>query len=91
MPPIAICSRQGCDYRISLHDNECGKPISTPANCPNCGSKVISMCPQCSFLLLGSPNTEHPYCQVCRADIRGTYAKRRVFDVRPDNHRSSAV
>ncbi len=80
MPPLALCSRPACDFRIELQDPKAGISIPTPRICPRCEAPMISLCPECGFLLIGIPKGEHPLCEVCKVDIRGAFA-RMVFDL----------
>jgi rRNA maturation protein Nop10 len=78
MPPIAICSADGCDFRIKLQDNKAGTSTTTPEKCPKCGAAIISKCPWCGFLLLGNPDSARPVCAVCCTEIRKVFAVRRA-------------
>ncbi len=80
MPPLALCSRPACDFRIELQDRKTGMSISAPSICPKCEAPLISVCPACGFLLIQIPAGKHPLCSVCRADIRSAFA-RLVFGV----------
>jgi hypothetical protein len=73
MPPVAICSQTGCDYRIELQDNKIGTSIETPLQCPKCGTPIVAFCPCCRFPLLGHFDMENPRCAVCRQDIRTAF------------------
>jgi len=64
--PYALCSNSKCYFNIELHDRKNGHPIETPLECPRCKSSMISTCPQCGILLMGSPGATE--CAVCRAD-----------------------
>jgi rubrerythrin len=75
MPPLALCSSPACDFRIKLQDGTTGKSISTPHTCPKCEAPMVSVCPECGFLLIDIPAEKHPRCPVCRLDIRETFAR----------------
>jgi hypothetical protein len=76
MPPIAVCSAPRCDFRVELQKYKEGTSVPTPSNCPACGEAVISVCPQCGFLLLGISG--RLVCEVCRTDIRAAFARLRI-------------
>src|ERR1700687_4786700 len=71
--PYALCSSSACDYTIELHDRINGQPIETPSSCPSCKSRMISLCPNCGFLLIGS--SDKHICGFCKADIRLSLAE----------------
>jgi hypothetical protein len=71
--PYALCSNSACDYTIELHDRINGQPIETPNSCPSCKSRMISLCPNCGFLLIA--NSPKHICGFCKADIRLSLAK----------------
>lgn len=75
MPRVAICSRPACDQRIELQDPKNGTSVPTPTVCPRCEAPMISLCPECGFLLIGLVKEEHPLCAVCKADIRQVFAR----------------
>ena len=66
--PHAICSSPNWSFIIKLHDIERGQSIATPDECPCCASAMISICPQCGFLLTGNP--EATRCSLCQADLK---------------------
>jgi hypothetical protein len=66
--PYALCSNLECDFTLELQDKISGLPIETPKECPSCKSQMISLCPNCGFLLIG--NSHGPICGLCKADIR---------------------
>jgi len=70
--PYALCSNSECDFTIELQDKATGQPIETPQECPFCESQVISLCPNCGFLLMG--NSREHICGFCKADIRFSLA-----------------
>jgi ssDNA-binding Zn-finger/Zn-ribbon topoisomerase 1 len=72
--PYALCSNSECDHSIELHDS--GRDMDTPIECPRCKSSMISLCPECGFLLMGTPGAT--VCAVCRADIRRVFVKWRA-------------
>ena len=74
--PYALCSNSKCEYSIELHDKANGHSIKTPTECPLCKFPMISICPQCGFLLMG--NCGATDCAVCRADIRRVHMKWRA-------------
>ncbi len=78
MPPLAICSSSNCTYAVELHDNKNGTSLDTPDKCPVCKAPIISLCPQCGFLLLGEIDPSSPRCMVCRYPIRQAYARLRA-------------
>ncbi len=71
--PYALCSNSECDFTIELQDKVNGRPIATPQECPSCKSQMISLCPNCGFLLIG--NSHAHICGFCKADIRLSLAK----------------
>jgi hypothetical protein len=83
IPPIAICSRQGCNFRIELQDTKNGKAVSTPEKCSKCGAETISICPNCDLLLWGNPDIENAVCAVCRCDIRHHFQRRKRITTHP--------
>lgn len=73
--PLAICSRPACDHRIELQDPKNGTSVPTPTVCPRCEAPMISLCPECGFLLVGLVKEKHPLCAICKADIRQVFAQ----------------
>jgi hypothetical protein len=71
--PYALCSNSECDFTIELQDKANGQPIETPNECPSCKSQMISLCPNCGFLLIGS--SQKHICGLCKKDIRLSLAK----------------
>ncbi len=76
MPPIAICSSPECSYQVMLQNPVEGTAIPTPQECPDCGASVISLCPNCGFLLLGDSKSAMVTCSVCGRDIKEQLAFR---------------
>jgi hypothetical protein len=74
--PYALCSNSKCDFSIELHDRLNGNSRATPGVCPRCACPMISTCPECGFLLMGTRGATA--CAVCRADIRRIFARRRT-------------
>jgi len=74
--PYALCSNSQCEYSIKLHDRPNGLSVETPLSCPRCKRPMISICPECGFLLMGT--TGATVCAVCRADIRQGFIKWRT-------------
>ena len=72
--PYALCSNSNCEYSIELHARTNGTSVETPLSCPRCKRPLISTCPECGFLLMGTPGAT--ICAVCRADIRLVFLKR---------------
>lgn len=74
--PYALCSNSKCGYSIELlelQNRPEGVPLEAPLSCPRCDWPMISICPECGFLLFGTPGAT--ICAVCRSDIRRVYAK----------------
>jgi len=76
MPPLAICSNVDCNFAIELHDYVEGRAVATPEACPECQAAVLSICPQCRFLLFGTAKENLRECPLCRVDLREAYAQR---------------
>jgi len=74
MPALAICSALNCDFQIGLQDPVKGTAVITPLQCPSCGSKVLSLCPSCGFLLVSPLNKEQPTCSLCGCNIKSLFA-----------------
>lgn len=77
MPLSAICTNPCCDFQIKLQDYETGTSIPTPRECPQCGEPVISLCPDCGFLLVGKLDIGNPTCALCGRDVRKAYLESR--------------
>src|SRR5258708_8804083 len=73
--PHAICSNFSCGYNIKLHNIESGLSRETPKECPRCAFPMISICPECKFLLTGNPLAIH--CSLCHADLKAVFAMKK--------------
>jgi hypothetical protein len=74
--PYALCSNSKCDFSVELHDRVNGNSRATPKVCPRCKGSMISICPECGFLLMGTQGATA--CAVCRADIRSVFKRWRA-------------
>jgi predicted amidophosphoribosyltransferase len=75
MPPLALCSRPACDFRVELQDWKIGASVPTPRACPKCEAPMTCVCPECGILLNQIEEGKHPRCPVCRTDVRRAFAR----------------
>src|SRR5215470_4719362 len=73
VPPLAVCTSLECGNRVVLQNYKESTATPAPFECPDCKATMISTCPNCGFLLLGSLQTDMVMCPVCLRNIRETY------------------
>ena len=76
IPPIAICSSQVCEFKVRLHNPQKGTAIPIPPACEKCCAEMISLCPNCGWLLTSLDNTTDDRGQLCRQDIRDPFGRK---------------
>lgn len=70
---LVVCSSPGCKCEIQLSSDKTILPTRRSATCFECGSRMISTCSVCGFLLLRIEPSTTPKCDVCSSDLEKTF------------------